>query len=57
MHLTLNLNGWCILAESDNLWDLAHLNYNRERLLEIRVIILFVELSWQKCIHLVKAHV
>jgi hypothetical protein len=57
MHLTLNLYRWCVLAYSDNLGDLARLNYNGGRLFEIRVIILLVELSWQKCIHLLKPQV
>jgi len=57
MHLTLNLDAWCVLAYSDYLGDLARLNYNGGRLFEIRMIILLVELSWQKCIHLFKAHV
>ena len=57
MHLTLNLDGWCVLTNCDNLGDLASLNYNGGRLFEIRVIILLVELSGQKCIHLFKPHV
>lgn len=57
MHLTLNLDAWSILAYSDYLGDLASLNYNGGRLLEIRMIILLVELSGQKCIHLLKPHV
>ena len=57
MHLTLNLDGWCVLAYSDYLGDLAPLDYYRGRLLEIRVIILLVKLSGQKCIHLFKPHV
>lgn len=57
MYLTLNLDAWCVLAYSDYLGDLARLNYNGGRLFEIRMIILLVELSWQKCIHLLKPQV
>lgn len=57
MHQTLNLYRWCVLADSDYLGSLGHLNYNWGRLFEVRVIILLVELSRHNCIHLLIPHV
>ena len=57
VHQTLNLYGWCVLADSDHLGSLGHLNYNCWRLFEIRVVILLIELSGQNCIHLLIPHV
>jgi hypothetical protein len=57
VHQTLNLYGWCVLADSDHLGGLGHLNYNWGRLFEIRVVILLIELSGQHCIHLLIPYV
>ena len=57
MHQTLNLYGWCVLADTDHMGGLGHLNYNWGRLFEVRVIILLVELSRHYCIHLFIPHI